>query len=371
VFSNNYFYEFAHQERGNKLSYKLTKRLAIYGLIIIVLGFLFFIILPISVPLITALITALFLEPAVKLVYNKFKLKRNLSVLIIFLLFLLFVSVSGFFLTTKVIGEGIQIAQNIPDYVNDINRAWYNFENRLETAGQDLPKEFVDEVTKQVEDFLNGIRTSITNSVNIENLKNIVTDIPNYLVSILVYLIALFLFMIELTKLKARAFSHMTEKTAEKVQFMVSRLSFVVFGFLKAQFLVSVLIFIASFIGLLLIVSPEVALVMSFIIWMIDFIPIIGSIVILGPWALFHLFTGDITVGTNLAILAAVLLIIRRTVEPKVMGSHIGLSPLSTLIAMYLGLKIFGILGFIIGPLLLIAFNSAREAGIIRINFKI
>jgi predicted PurR-regulated permease PerM len=110
---------------------------------------------------------------------------------------------------------------------------------------------------------------------------------------------------------------------------------------------------------------------MSIIIWIIDFIPIIGSIVILGPWALFHLLTGDLAMGTQLAILAAVLLIIRRTVEPKVMGTHIGLSPLATLIAMYLGLKLIGILGFIIGPLLVIAFNSAKEAGLIRMNFKI
>jgi sporulation integral membrane protein YtvI len=332
---------------------------------------LFFFIIPISVPLITAFITVLFLEPIVRVLQTKFKLKRNISVIIVFLLFLLFVGICGYFLTTKVVGEGIQIAQNVPYYVNDINRAWYSLENRLQNVAQDLPKEFVDEVTQQVSDFLEGVRRSITDSVNIANVKQIVTEIPNYLVSLLVYLIALFLFMMDLPRLKIRAFSHMTDKTAEKVQFMVSRLSFVVFGFFKAQFLVSVLIFLTSLIGLLILVSPELAIVMAFIIWVIDFIPIIGSIAILGPWALFLLLTGQITLGTNIAILAAVLLIIRRTVEPKVMGSHIGLSPLSTLIAMYLGLKIFGILGFVIGPLLLIAFNSAREAGIIKINFKL
>jgi sporulation integral membrane protein YtvI len=327
--------------------------------------------MPISVPLITAFITALFLEPVVRLLQAKFKLKRNIPVIIVFLLFLLFIGICGYFLTTKVVGEGIKIAQNVPYYVNDINRAWYSLENRLQNVAQDLPKEFVDEFTQQVSDFLEGVRRSITESVNIANVKQIVTEIPNYLVSLLVYLIALFLFMMDLPRLKIRAFSHMTDKTAEKVQFMVSRLSFVVFGFLKAQFLVSVLIFLTSLIGLLILVSPELAIVMSFIIWIIDFIPLIGSIAILGPWALFLLLTGQITLGTNLAILAAVLLVIRRTVEPKVMGSHIGLSPLSTLIAMYLGLKIFGILGFVIGPLLLIAFNSAREAGIIKINFKL
>ncbi len=83
------------------------------------------------------------------------------------------------------------------------------------------------------------------------------------------------------------------------------------------------------------------------------------------------LITGDLFIGGQLAILAVILLAIRRTVEPKVMGKHIGLSPLATLIAMYIGLKLLGILGFIVGPLIVIAFNSAKEAGIFKTNFKI
>ncbi|MBM7659496.1 sporulation integral membrane protein YtvI [Bacillus mesophilus] len=353
------------------MSYIFTKRFAITAIIVIILLLLFLFILPISIPLIAAFITALFLEPLVKSLFAKSKLTRNTSVIVIFLLFILFIGISSYFLITKVVGEGIQFAQNVPFYVSDINRAWYDLENRLQNVAKDMPKEVVIEITQQVGDFLEGLRNSITDSVNINNVKQIVTEIPNYLVSLIVYLIALFLFMMDLPRLKNSAFSHMTEKTAEKVQFMTSRLSYVVLGFLKAQFLVSILIFFTCLIGLLMIVEPELAIVMSFIIWIIDFIPLIGSIIILGPWALFLLLTGQTIIGTKIAILAAILLIIRRTVEPKVMGTQIGLSPLSTLIAMYLGLEIFGILGFIIGPLLLIAFNTAREAGVIKINFKI
>lgn len=358
-------------ERGSTLSHLLSKKTIIISLLIIVLVLSFFFIIPISLPLIVAFITSLFLNPPIRLLQKKYKMTRNLAVIIVFILFLLIIGISGYFLTTKVVTEVIKISQNAPLYVNDIASAWNNIEEKLNETAKDLPKEFVDEITQQVDIFLIEIRESITNSVNIKNVKEIATEIPSYLVSFLVYLIALFLFMIELPKLKQRAFSHMTERTTEKVQFMMSRLSYVVIGFLKAQFLVSVLIFFASLIGLLLIVSPEIAIVMSIIIWAIDFIPIIGSIMILGPWSLFLLLTGQVAIGTNIAILAVVLLIIRRTIEPKVMGRHIGLSPLFTLIAMYLGLKIFGLIGFIIGPLLLIAFNSARESGIIRINFKL
>jgi sporulation integral membrane protein YtvI len=352
------------------LSGIFTKRTIIIALITIVVAAILYIILPVSIPLIAALITALFLEPAVVYFQRRFKSGRRLAVLAIFLLFVLLIVVSGYFLTTTAVTEAIDLIDNTPVYINEITNAWYKAENSFVEAANDLPREVVTEISNRAEDFLNKLKNDMIAFINIDNLKALLTYIPNFLISFLVYLIALFLFLLELPSLRQGVYSHLKERTADKVHFMTSRLSYVVFGFLKAQFLVSVIIFIVALIGLLFI-TPEYAIVMSAIIWLIDFIPLIGSIVILAPWSIFHLATGNIALGTQLAVLAVILLIIRRTVEPKVMGSHIGLSPLSTLIAMYLGLKLFGFMGFIIGPLLLIGFNSAKEAGIIKMKFKI
>lgn len=196
------------------------------------------------------------------------------------------------------------------------------------------------------------------------------TRVPLFLISVLVYMIAVFLFMIEMPDVKRGFYNCLKEETAQKVQYMISKLNNVVLGFAKAQLLVSFIILAVSLIGLLLI-KPEVAIVMSLIIWIIDVIPIIGSIVIVGPWALIELIQGHTVTGVSLIVLGVVLLIIRRTVEPKVMGQYIGLSPLATLISMFLGAKLLGIAGFIIGPILLIAFRTAREAGMIKYELKI
>src|SRR5699024_11253411 len=176
--------------------------------------------------------------------------------------------------------------------------------------------------------------------------------------------------MLELPVLKSKFYKLMTKETAEKVSFMNRRLSDVMLGFFKALLFVSMIIFVVSLIWLLLFTS-DVAVIMSLFIWLVDFIPIIGSIAVLGPWAVFAFIAGNVVLGGQLAVLAIILLAIRRTVEPKVMGQHIGLSPLATLIAKFLGIKLLGLLGFILGPLFLIAFNSAREAGIIKWNVKI
>src|SRR5699024_1005033 len=147
----------------------------------------------------------------------------------------------------------------------------------------------------------------------------IFAKVPQYLISFLVYLIALVLFMFELPVLKSKVYSLFTKDTAEKVSYMNARLTDVIVGFFKAQFLVSIIIFIVSLVGLFLI-APEVAIIMSIIIWIIDLIPIIGSIIILGPWSIIMFLAGDTEMGIQLAILAVILLGIRRTVEPKVMG---------------------------------------------------
>lgn len=357
-------------ERGLKLSQIFTKRNLIVMITIIAIIIASFYILPVSLPLLLALFTALILSPAVEALHKRAKIKRNLAVLLIFSIFVCFIGLSGYFIVTKAVTQGVQLVENLPTYINDINRAWIEFQRDLDNRYEDLPPELVMEISGHINQYLTTIRSEISNRNLIGDLTSIVTKIPAYLVTFLVYLIALFLFMSELPRLREKLFNYLSDKTAERVNFMTSRLSYVIAGFFKAQFLVSIIIFIVSLIGLL-IIAPEVALLMAVIIWIIDFIPIIGSIAILGPWALFHLLTGDVPLGTQLLILAGILLVIRRTVEPKVMGQHIGLSPLATLIAMYLGLMLFGIMGFIIGPLIVIAFTSAKEAGIIKMNFKI
>lgn len=335
--------------------------------VIVVIGYF---ILPVSVPLITALATALLLAPIVKMLEMKNKVKRSFAVFIVFMIFLCFIGLTGYLITTKAITQADYFFKNLPSHITNVTYAWMNIEQNLYNKFEDLPPELLTEFSMYVQQSLMTLRSTVSSRNLVSDVTSLITMIPAYLVTFLVYLIALYLFLLELPKLKEQIFSYFSEKTKDKVQFMSSRLSYVIFGFIKAQFLVSIIIFIVSLIGLLLI-APEVALLMAFIIWIIDFIPLIGSIVILSPWALYHLIAGDMALATKLLILAAVLLIIRRTVEPKVMGHQIGLSPLATLIAMYIGLNLLGVIGFIVGPLVVILFTSAKEAGIIKMNFKI
>ncbi len=348
----------------------ITKRqwTLIFLTIFLILAAVF--ILPISIPLILALITALILNPLVRLMQRRTKISRKFSVIIVFTLFLLVVVFIGATVISKAVTQVINLVEDVPVYVNQMNVIYQSWEEQLQRYTDDLPSEFVSQVSESIESNLHTLGEVVRERFTLENIAQIFAKIPEYLISILVYLIALFLFMLELPILKTKMYQLLTKETAEKVTFMNARLASVFFGFFKAQFLVSLIIFLVSLIGLFIII-PEVAIIMSLIIWAVDLIPIIGSIIILGPWAAYVLLAGDTVLGIQLAVLAVILLAIRRTVEPKVMGEQIGLSPLATLISMFLGLKLLGIWGFILGPLLVIIFTSAKEVGIFKWNIKI
>lgn len=346
------------------------KRYLITGAVIILTLLILYFILPVSIPLILAFLTALFLSPAVKALNSKTKLSRNVSVFIVFIIFVALLTLISYFIMTRALIQINAFIENLPVMINEINLAWMSMLDNLRGQFDHLSEDIVDTIDSEVTTLLTNWRSDLQDMNLIGWVTAVIVRIPSYIVSLLVYLIALYLFLTDLPRLKNKAFSYMKPETAEKVQFMSSRLSFVIFGFFKAQFLVSIIIFIVTFIGLLFI-APEVALIMSIVIWLIDFIPLIGSIAILAPWAGYQLLAGDSAVAIQLFILAGILLTIRRTVEPKVMGHHIGLSPLATLISLYIGLMLFGAIGFVLGPLLVILFTSAREAGIIKINFRV
>jgi len=357
------------ERRQNSLIRKITKRQWTF-IIIIIAAIIAYFLLPVAVPLIIAFLTALVLNPVVKMLQLKLKISRLLSVVIVFFLFILISGTVGTFIVTKAVAQVVNFVEDMPHHFNQINRLYNKWVFDFQQYAQDLPKEFVNQLKKSIEENLVILSDTAKEKITLENIAQIFAKIPRYLISFLVYLIALFLFMLELPAIRTQLYNMLTDETAKKVTFMNDRLSNVLLGFLKAQLLLGIIIFLASLIGLL-IIAPDVAIIVSLVIWIIDLIPIIGSVIIMGPWALYMFLAGNISMGVKLTILGIILIAIRRIVEPKVMSQHIGLSPLATLIAMFLGLKLLGIFGFILGPLLVIAFRSAREAEIIKWRIKI
>ena len=84
-----------------------------------------------------------------------------------------------------------------------------------------------------------------------------------------------------------------------------------------------------------------------------DIIPILGPGTLIVPWAAWSLITGDFISGVGLIIIYATTTISRNILEPKIVGDRVGLHPLATLAAIFIGMRMFGLVGLILGPIVL------------------
>ena len=90
----------------------------------------------------------------------------------------------------------------------------------------------------------------------------------------------------------------------------------------------------------------------------LDVLPILGVGTVLLPWAVFSFFVHDFNRGIALVVLWAIVTVIRQIAEPKIVGETIGLHPIVTLIGMYVGFKLFSIVGMFIAPTAIICIKS-------------
>ena len=96
--------------------------------------------------------------------------------------------------------------------------------------------------------------------------------------------------------------------------------------------------------------APLLALAIA----IVDLLPVLGTGAVLIPWGIIWLLIGKIPLGISILVLYAIITVVRNFAEPKIIGGQIGIHPLFTLIAMFVGIKFFGVLGVFILPISLI-----------------
>jgi len=82
----------------------------------------------------------------------------------------------------------------------------------------------------------------------------------------------------------------------------------------------------------------------------------VGGVLI--PWGVYSAITGNMSLAIGLLITYAVIIILRQLIEPRIVSNNLGVHPFLTLISMYIAFKIFGIVGLIIGPIVMVIFKN-------------
>ncbi len=100
---------------------------------------------------------------------------------------------------------------------------------------------------------------------------------------------------------------------------------------------------------------------------LLDILPVFGTGTVLVPWAVISLFTHKVGLGIGLIIIYVAITVFRQILEPRLVSMNVGMHPVITLMAMYLGLQIFGFLGLLILPITLVIIKTLNSEGVIQL----
>ena len=120
------------------------------------------------------------------------------------------------------------------------------------------------------------------------------------------------------------------------------------------------LILLAGFV----LTGQSYAVLLALLLAVLDFIPIIGAGTVMVPWAVIDLFLGQFGHAVELMVIWGIICVFRRVAEPKAVGSQTGLSPILSLVSIYVGMQVAGVLGMILGPVLCMVVINVCKTGL-------
>ncbi|MDP5275076.1 sporulation integral membrane protein YtvI [Chengkuizengella axinellae] len=325
----------------------------------------------IGFPFLLAVIIAIFLEPLNQMLMKYARFNRLTSAVITSTLFTLSLISVTYLLGMKVYSEFMQFINKASNFFKDgtfYNDLKYYFETEIITL---IPPGFESQYTIWINRGIDALTSTLEKVIG--QVSTIASKFPNvffdFFIDYIVFSVAVYLFSFSLPIMKSSFLSIFEEKSRGNIDNILMNLRGSIFGFMRAQIILSSLTYIVALTGLL-ILGVDYALVIALLIIIVDLLPILGTGSFIMPWAIYNFIAGNIFVGVGLVILFLVITIFRRIVEPKILGKSIGIGALSALISLYVGFQLMGLVGLFLGPLVVILYQAMRDEGLIKINIK-
>lgn len=319
-------------------------------------------------PFILAFIVAAIANPVAKLLRNKLKFPKILATAVSLLFILSVLSGIVSMAVNRLITELTHLVQNIPDFTEfvtdhyyELSRKWEIFHKSISPEFSAYATQFTQNLTKSLTDLLATLTRLTINSAT-----NIASRIPSILLMTVAFILACIFITNDYDKIKHSILLQFPKSAHEKITMLKNYASTAFRKYLKGMLIIMFVTFSELLLGML-ILNVEYAFTFALIIAFVDILPIFGTGTILIPWGIVSLIFGDYRLGFGLLILYAVITIIRQFIEPKIISSSLGTYPLITLIAIYVGYKLFGIAGMILMPVMVLIIVSLNDSGVIKI----
>ena len=230
-----------------------------------------------------------------------------------------------------------------------------------EKLASKLPDES-DVAAEKILEYAEGLLGEILSSVGSAIpgiLTSLLSSLPDILLGAVVSVIAAFYFTLDSKRIRNGITGILPAGAERMISHIKKEAAVAAIGYLRSYSLILLITFAEAFFGLT-VLGVEYSFIIAAISAAVDILPVLGIGIVLIPWAVFSLVTRKLFLGIGLIILYVIIVVVRQFLEPKLVGETLGLHPLLTLAAFYLGYRLFGFPGILIAPILLVLWRAVK-----------
>ncbi|MGM9640116.1 MAG: sporulation integral membrane protein YtvI [Faecousia sp.] len=311
--------------------------------------------LPLALPILVGLAVAMAAEPLAKLLCGRAGVPRGLaSAIAICVAF----AVTGgvlYLLGRLALGELDRLADQIPQVAMGLDTAAGRVRQWLQGLAQRAPEHLRPQIEAGIRElFESGTQLAHGAAEQVLGLASrIVLSLPDTLVFLGTAIASSFLISARLPRALPLLRRKLPKAWQNQVLPVLQALRVNVGGWFRAQLKLMGITFVLLTLGFL-VLRVEHPVLIGAVVALVDALPMLGVGTILIPWGLLAMLQGSGALGLGLLALYAGATLTRSVLEPRMVGRQLGLSPLTTLAAVYAGYKLWGILGMILAPVLTI-----------------
>jgi len=339
----------------------------IYAVIILTMVILAsFILFKYLFPFVVGTLIAYLVQRPATLFCHKIGLKKGVvAASFSVLIYLCFGFLLGF-VVYKLVGFSVGIAENLPDTLKKFANIINGLKDKFSTVFSLLPKEFSVVLDKFFDNTLSMFFEKIGGAIS-GFAGGVAKKMPQIFISGFVTLMATCYIAKDYDGLTKFIKNFFGKKSTRKIVKIKEIFVGSVLKMIKAYLILLLITFLELFIGFLLL-GVEYPFILAILIAFVDLLPVIGTGTVLVPWTFVSALLGNVKFAIYLAVLYVIILLLRNFLEPKIIGKQIGVNSLFTLIFMFAGFKVLGILGLILFPIIFIVtikyYKSEMEEGL-------
>ena len=313
-------------------------------------------------PFVIGWIIASIAAPLVNWLEKRLKIVKKLGSALIVILVLALIVFVIYFAISRLTAEIGDLIENFPTLYAQLETGLRQIGGTMSGLFERLPsgiRSGWNTVVENLDQYMGELVSGISEPT-VTAAGNIARRVPYYLISFIVAVMSAYFFIVQREEVLGWMKKVAPESVQKRMGFVMDNLRYAVGGYFKAQFKIMVVVFLILLVGLGFLGTGYFVLV-ALLIAFLDFLPFFGTGTAMIPWAVYEFFMGDYKLTAALIVIYVTTQVVRQLLQPKMVGDSVGLNPLVTLLLLYIGYRMGGILWMILAvPIGMVLINMCQ-----------